>query len=74
MLRIYEHSLGLAFILLFLVAWIGHALGGFAGAAGGLFTSTVVARIEAGARGARRHWTLDIFTIAGFQRVRKSRE
>jgi hypothetical protein len=29
-LRLYEHSLGLAFILLFLVSWIGHALGGFA--------------------------------------------
>jgi hypothetical protein len=30
-LRLYEHSLGLAFILLFLFSWIGHALGGFAG-------------------------------------------
>jgi hypothetical protein len=30
MLRLYEHSLGLAFILLFLISWIGHALGGFA--------------------------------------------
>jgi len=29
-LRIYEHSLGLAFILLFLISWIGHAVGGFA--------------------------------------------
>jgi len=29
-LRVYEHSLGLAFVLLFLIAWIGHALGGFA--------------------------------------------
>jgi hypothetical protein len=29
-LRIYEHSLGLAFVLLFLIAWVGHALGGFA--------------------------------------------
>jgi hypothetical protein len=29
-LRLYEHSLGLTFILLFLVAWVGHALGGFA--------------------------------------------
>lgn len=29
-LRLYEHSLGLAFVLLFLVAWVGHALGGFA--------------------------------------------
>ena len=28
-LRLYEHSLGLAFILLFLLSWIGHALGGF---------------------------------------------
>lgn len=28
-LRIYEHSLGLAFILLFLLSWTGHALGGF---------------------------------------------
>jgi hypothetical protein len=28
-LRLYEHSLGLAFVLLFLIAWIGHALGGF---------------------------------------------
>jgi hypothetical protein len=29
-LRLYEHSLGLAFVLLFLIAWGGHALGGFA--------------------------------------------
>jgi hypothetical protein len=29
-LRLYEHSLGLAFILLFLVSCVGHALGGFA--------------------------------------------
>jgi hypothetical protein len=29
-LRLYEHSLGLAFVLLFLIAWAGHALGGFA--------------------------------------------
>src|SRR6187431_1053692 len=29
-LRLYEHSLGLAFVLLFLIAWVGHALGGFA--------------------------------------------
>ena len=29
-LRVYEHSLGLAFVLLFLVSWTGHALGGFA--------------------------------------------
>ena len=29
-LRLYEHSLGLAFVLLFLLAWVGHALGGFA--------------------------------------------
>jgi membrane protein implicated in regulation of membrane protease activity len=29
-LRLYEHSLGLAFILLFLISWLGHALGGFA--------------------------------------------
>ena len=28
-LRLYEHSLGLAFVVLFLVSWIGHALGGF---------------------------------------------
>ncbi|BCS32287.1 hypothetical protein TBR22_A14970 [Luteitalea sp. TBR-22] len=28
-LRLYESSLGLAFVLLFLVSWIGHALGGF---------------------------------------------
>jgi hypothetical protein len=28
-LRIYEHSLGLAFILLFLLSWVGHAVGGF---------------------------------------------
>jgi hypothetical protein len=28
-LRLYEHSLGLAFILLFLLSWTGHALGGF---------------------------------------------
>ena len=29
-LRLYEHSLGLAFTLLFLVSWIGHAVGGYA--------------------------------------------
>ena len=29
-LRLYEHSLGLAFVLLFLGAWVGHAIGGFA--------------------------------------------
>jgi hypothetical protein len=29
-LRLYEHSLGLAFVLLFLIAWVGHAIGGFA--------------------------------------------
>jgi uncharacterized protein DUF6766 len=29
-LRLYEHSLGLAFVLLFLASWIGHATGGFA--------------------------------------------
>jgi hypothetical protein len=29
-LRLYEHSLGLAFVLLFLMSWTGHALGGFA--------------------------------------------
>jgi Domain of unknown function (DUF6766) len=29
-LRIYEHSLGLAFILLFGISWVGHAIGGFA--------------------------------------------
>ena len=28
-LRIYEHSLGLAFIMLFLVSWVGHAAGGY---------------------------------------------
>lgn len=28
-LRLYEHSLGLAFVLLFLIAWAGHAIGGF---------------------------------------------
>jgi Domain of unknown function (DUF6766) len=29
-LTLYEHSLGVAFVLLFLVSWAGHALGGFA--------------------------------------------
>ena len=29
-LRLYEHSLGLAFVLLFLLSWVGHALGGYA--------------------------------------------
>jgi hypothetical protein len=29
-LRIYEHSLGLALFLLFLLSWAGHALGGWA--------------------------------------------
>ena len=29
-LRLYENSLGLAFVLLFLLSWIGHAAGGFA--------------------------------------------
>lgn len=28
-LRLYEHSLGLAFVLLFLLSWVGHAFGGF---------------------------------------------
>ena len=28
-LRVYENSLGLAFILLFLISWVGHALGGY---------------------------------------------
>lgn len=28
-LRVYENSLGLAFILLFLISWAGHAAGGF---------------------------------------------
>jgi hypothetical protein len=30
LLRLYEHSLGLAFVLLFLISWVGHAIGGFA--------------------------------------------
>ena len=30
MLLLYEHSLGLAFVVLFLVSWAGHAAGGFA--------------------------------------------
>jgi hypothetical protein len=34
-LRLYEHSLGLAFVLLFLITWVGHALGGFAEYAAG---------------------------------------
>jgi uncharacterized protein DUF6766 len=29
-LRVYEHSLGLAFVLLFALSWLGHAAGGFA--------------------------------------------
>jgi hypothetical protein len=29
-LRVYENSLGLAFVVLFLLAWAGHAAGGFA--------------------------------------------
>jgi hypothetical protein len=29
-LRIYEHSLGLTFVALFAVSWVGHAIGGFA--------------------------------------------
>ena len=29
-LRLYEHSLGLAFVLLFFITWAGHALGGYA--------------------------------------------
>ena len=28
-LRVYEHSLGLAFVALFVMSWLGHALGGF---------------------------------------------
>ena len=28
-LRVYENSLGLAFVLLFLMSWAGHAWGGF---------------------------------------------
>jgi hypothetical protein len=33
-LRLYENSLGLAFVLLFLVSWVGHALGGYVAFAG----------------------------------------
>ena len=29
-LHLYEHSLGLAFVVLFVASWCGHALGGFA--------------------------------------------
>ena len=29
-LRVYENSLGLAFVVLFLVSWLGHLLGGYA--------------------------------------------
>ena len=29
LLRLYENSLGLAFVLLFLLSWLGHAIGGF---------------------------------------------
>jgi hypothetical protein len=29
-LLLYEHSLGLAFIVLFLISWVGHAAGGYA--------------------------------------------
>ena len=29
-LKLYENSLGLAFVVLFLVSWVGHAAGGFA--------------------------------------------
>ena len=29
-LRLYEHSLGIAFVLLFLLSWLGHAAGGYA--------------------------------------------
>jgi hypothetical protein len=29
-LRLYENSLGLAFVLLFLISWVGHAFGGHA--------------------------------------------
>jgi hypothetical protein len=28
-LKLYEHSLGIAFVLLFLLSWSGHAIGGF---------------------------------------------
>jgi hypothetical protein len=28
-LRVYENSLGLAFVVLFLISWAGHALGGY---------------------------------------------
>ena len=28
--QLYQHSLGIAFVLLFLLSWTGHALGGFA--------------------------------------------
>jgi Domain of unknown function (DUF6766) len=30
MLRLYEHSLGITFVLLFLISLVGHALGGYA--------------------------------------------
>ena len=29
-LKLYENSLGLVFVLLFLISWVGHAFGGFA--------------------------------------------
>jgi hypothetical protein len=29
-LKLYENSLGLAFVFLFLISWVGHAFGGFA--------------------------------------------
>ena len=29
-LQLYENSLGLAFVVLFLVSWVGHAAGGVA--------------------------------------------
>ena len=37
-LKLYENSLGLAFVVLFLVSWIGHAIGGFADYAAGQVT------------------------------------
>ena len=45
---LYEHSLGLAFVLLFLITWVGHALGGFAAYAAGQLTHHHAPHAETG--------------------------
>jgi len=55
-LRLYEHSLGLAFVLLFLLSWIGHALGRFAESASDLAVHRQPAPTFTGYLTSARFW------------------